>query len=77
MIVSRYGVRNRGCTRASHGGSSRSRLIANATRVWPSISVMITTVRPIRMPKEMMNSAAGSPVAAIAAAAGASTPSCS
>ena len=51
MIVILYGVRKRGWTRANHCGSRLSRLMAKATRLWPRIRIITTTVRPMRIAK--------------------------
>jgi hypothetical protein len=45
-----HGVRKVGWTLARTGGSSPSRAIANATRVWPSIRIITTTMRPMQAP---------------------------
>src|SRR3712207_6880451 len=46
----RYGVPSRGCTTLNHRGSSPSRDIAKATRVWPRTRIITTTVSPMHAP---------------------------
>ena len=75
MIVIRYGVRKRVWTRENHSGSRLSRLMAKATRLWPRIRIITTTVSPMRIANETTNCAAGKGVAARAVAAGAAVPS--
>jgi len=76
MIVILYGVRKVGWTPASHRGSRLSRLMAKATRLWPRIRIMTTTVSPMRIARETTNCAAGKGVASSAVAAGAAVASC-
>jgi hypothetical protein len=71
MIVIRCGVRKRGWTRENHSGSRLSRLIAKATRLWPSIRIITTTVSPMSIASETINSTAGKGVTWRAVAAGA------
>ena len=71
IIVILYGVRKLGWTWENHRGSRLSRLMAKATRLWPRIRIITTTVRPIRIASETTNPAAGKGVAARAVATGA------
>src|SRR5450759_747771 len=47
VMVVRTGVPVLAFTFANVGGSSRSRLMAKKTRLWPSIMIIITVVRPV------------------------------
>ena len=69
----RTGVPKRGLTLANAGGSSRSRLIAKNTRLWPIIRIIITVVRPISAPTEITVAKPGWPTDRNASASGAST----
>ena len=69
----RTGVPNRGLTLEKAGGSSRSRLMAKNTRLWPSIRIIITVVRPTSAPTEMTVAKPGCPTERKASASGAST----
>ena len=73
MTVVRTGVPKRGLTLAKTGGSSRSRLIAKKTRLWPSIRIIITVVSPTSAPTEITVAKPGWPTDRNASASGAST----
>ena len=75
IMVILYGVRKVGWTFENHRGRRLSRLMAKATRLWPRIRIMQTTVRPTSIARETTNSAAGKGVAASAVAAGAAVAS--
>jgi hypothetical protein len=61
VIVVCMGVPVRSFTFAKVMGSSRSRLMAKKTRLWPRIRIIITVVRPIRAPIEITMAKPGLP----------------
>jgi hypothetical protein len=71
--VVRIGVPNRSPTLENFSGSSRSRLMAKKTRLWPSNRIIITVVSPNSAPTEMMVAKPGLPTERKASANGAST----
>src|SRR5450631_50348 len=71
VIVVRTGAPVRSFTFEKRGGSSRSRLIAKKTRLWPSIRIIITVVRPISAPTEITVAKPGLPTERNASARGA------
>ena len=73
VTVVRTGVPVRWFTFEKTGGSRRSRLIAKKTRLWPSIMIIITVVRPMSAPIEITVANPGWPTDRNAAASGAST----
>jgi hypothetical protein len=73
MVVT-YGVRNRGCTLAAHGGRSPSRAITMKIRGWPSWKTSSTAVIATTAPKERMPARAWSPADWSAFARGSPTP---
>jgi hypothetical protein len=77
MIVILCGVRKVRWTCENQDGSRLSRLIAKATRLWPSTRIITTTVSPMRIAKETISCAAGKGVASRAVAAGAAVASVS
>lgn len=59
--VTRMGTRRVGCVLANHFGSRPSRLIANQTRVTPSMNVNITVRMPMMAATAMKLASPGRP----------------
>ena len=71
--VMRYGVPNVGWTLARPTGSSPSRAIAKATRVWPIIRISTTTVSPMVAPMAIRSDIQCNPTFSNAVARGAAS----
>ncbi len=73
IAVKMYGVPNFGCTFARPRGSSPSRAIAKPTRVWPSIRIITTTIRPMQAPMAIRRPIQSMPTESNAVASGAAS----